>query len=162
MTFLNARLVSTAILLLGIAGQTEATGIVEWINSSLQRGDELLCRVELNDEKFFVARNEQRVKLGYRVKIIPPTSPFSLVASWNVSDDAGKRVIAPIPPTSIVNRTVELDGQLFSESVEYQSLTGLPPSIRAQIRIKKCLSDQCERSRKLSERETEYVVEVCK
>ena len=134
-----------------------------WADSHLKAQDELLCAKQVHGESFFVARNGDRLKLGYKVHVNDPSSPFALVAVWRVFDEQGQRATSQVLPETVASRIVkDNDGRLFSESVEYQTLKGSPKAVVVQAKLKKCLSDHCSFSQSAGKGETEYVIDVCK
>jgi hypothetical protein len=149
-------------LLLFLSGQSHGQVHKEWVSQSLQSGDRLLCNTERGGEQFFVALNDQRVKLGSLLDLSNYTDSHAVIAGWTVRDENDAQLIAQVVPESVKSGSVTKDGKTFSETIEYQTLRARPRVLRASMTVKKCPSLKCERREKLDSREIEYTVEVCR
>lgn len=156
------RLAATVAALAVSPGGAFASSAAEaWAKAFVKPGETLECTKELSGELFFVARTDNRVKVGYRL-IVEDPSGFSYSTSWSIQNRAGESLIAKIPPSSVISRMSKSSHLHFAESVDYQTVTNPGDVAKASLRIKKCRYGNCDVDlSKPPAGGSDYLVEVC-
>ena len=136
--------------------------IDDWVAQNLNKGEELLCKRDMNGEYFFLAKAGDKLKLGSRLDMTEYTQTHVFIITWVLRDEKDESPVTSVRPVPIKDKYVRSQEGVFAENVEYRTLRlPRPESISATIEVKKCPISQCDRDQVRSKEEKQYAIKVC-
>jgi hypothetical protein len=116
----------------------------------------------VDGEYFFLAKGDNRVKVGSRLDMTEYPDAHSFILGWVFQNEKGTYLATNARPTTVREEYVRSGGKTYAERVQYQTLnlTG-SQEMRVTVTIKKCASVQCDRLEKKSQTEKQYTIKLC-
>lgn len=94
-----------------------------WVVSHLEKNENVLCQRNIDNDLFFIARMNDKLKAGYLLDVTSAVDvPRPFFISWGFSDEDGRRLETNIPPNDIKRDYVRLADKIYAENIAYRHL----------------------------------------
>jgi hypothetical protein len=136
-----------------------------WLKDSLGSDETAVCMKHHDGDFFFVAEPTAKgVKVGSRLDVTDARAKrasFTYLKVWSFQNEKGESLGSAEPPVSIKHASPTSQSP-YLESIDFHSLNiGEAKRLRVEVKIKRCLSTECDRLVKKSEEEKEYLLVLC-
>lgn len=140
-----------------------ADTIEDWVQRNLNRNEQVLCKLEVQHEYFFLARAETPgvLKLGARLNMSAYNTSHTFLVAWVFQDEDKRSLATKTQPTPVVNKYVKDGSMIFAEGVEYQTIVSGSGRVLVALDIKKCPTSKCDLHKTYTPQEQKYSVSVC-
>jgi hypothetical protein len=116
--------IAVFISLVGVALAARNDSLDEWVQGHLVDGEDLVCEREVNNDYFFVAKREGRIKSGYRIDVTSSSgTPKTFIISWRFQDEKGNYIGLRTEPEVIAKGYVRSGGRMYAEEVAYRDVS---------------------------------------
>lgn len=144
---------------------TTAQSSEEWLKAALGPGESSVCTKRHDGDFFFVAKPTAKgVKVGNRLDVTEARAKkasFTYLKEWSFQNEKGEALGSAEPPVNVKYNNPNSESP-YLESVDFHPLNlGEAKQLRVSVKVKRCLSSECDRQAKKGEDEKEYSLDLC-
>lgn len=148
------------VLMSNVACVLASSSLDDWVENKTDKDENLLCKLEHNDNYFLASESDGRLKVAYRIDVTSSTNkPKSFILRWEFQNENNEYIGLNVSPEVIDNGYVTQGDKIFAEEVSYRNVF-LNDSKRLKINIglkKYISSDDVPSSRDLNDNDLEKI-----